>query len=140
MKKRKSLNPGPKVKARAVARTVDEYLAGLPEPARSNLGKMRAAIQSAVPPQATETISYGMPAFEYRGILVWFAAFSDHCSFFPTAGIIEEFASDLKSFTTSKGTVRFALNRPLPAVLVRKMVRARVAQVEKKRTAESKGK
>jgi len=69
----------------------------LPEPARSTLNKIRAAIRSAVPPEATETISYRMPAFKYKGVLVWFAAFSNHCSLFPTASVVEAFKNELKA-------------------------------------------
>jgi uncharacterized protein YdhG (YjbR/CyaY superfamily) len=95
--------------------------------------KLRAAIRSGVPREAIETISYRIPAIKYKGILVWFAAFSKHCSFFPTVSIVEEFKDEVKGFPTSKGTVRFPLGKPLPAPLIRKMVRARVAQVESKK-------
>jgi uncharacterized protein YdhG (YjbR/CyaY superfamily) len=132
MKKGKSRDRHPKAKRSAVPKTIDEYLAGVSEPARSTLRKVRAAIQSVVPPESTETISYRIPAFKYKGILVWFAAFSDHCSFFPTAAIIEEFKPELRNFTTSKGTIHFPTNKPLPTALVRKMVRARVERVESK--------
>lgn len=93
---------------------------------------MRAVIRSAVPREATETISYRIPAFKHHGILLWFAAFSDHCSLFPTAAVIEAFQKELKSFQTSKGTIHFPLNRPLPVALIRKIVKARVAQLEAK--------
>jgi len=112
-------------------KTVDDYLAAVPEPARTTLNKIRAAIRAAAPPQATETISYGIPAFRHDGVLVWFAAFSNHCSFFPTASIIEAFKPDLKGFTLSKGTIQFPVDKPLPATLVKKLVRARVAQIAK---------
>ena len=95
---------------------------------------MRAAIRSAVPREATETISYRIPAFKHHGILVWFAAFSDHCSFFPTAAVIEAFKEELKGFSTSKGTIHFPLNRPLPVALIKKIVKARVAELEAKHT------
>ena len=94
--------------------------------------KIRAAIQSVVPPGTTETISYGMPAFKYHGILVYFAAFSDHCSLFPTALAIEQFKNELKGFQTSKGTIQFTTDKPLPISLVKKMVKARIAQNERK--------
>jgi uncharacterized protein YdhG (YjbR/CyaY superfamily) len=113
-------------------KTVDEYLAGVPEPARSTLNKIRVAIRSAAPPEATEAISYGMPAFKYKGPLIWFAAFSDHCSLFPTASVIEAFKNELKGFSTSKGTIQFTTEKPLPPALVKKLVRARVAQKERK--------
>jgi uncharacterized protein YdhG (YjbR/CyaY superfamily) len=60
-----------------------------------------------VPPEATETISYRIPAFKHKGVLVWFAAFSNHCSLFPTASVVESFKSELKGFSTSKGTIQF---------------------------------
>jgi len=113
--------------------SVDEYLAGIPEPARSTLGKVRAAIRSAVPREATECLSYGIPAFKYKVALVWYAAFSKHCSFFPTAAVIAAFKKDLKRYAVSKGTIQFAIDKPLPAVLVKKMVKARLAQVKRKK-------
>jgi uncharacterized protein YdhG (YjbR/CyaY superfamily) len=120
-------------KAGEAPKNIDEYLAGIPEPGRSTLKKIRAAISSAVPPEATETISYRIPAFKYKGILVWFAAFSDHCSLFPTASIVEAFKNELKGYSISKGTIHFPVDQPLPAALVKKIVKARVAQKEKKR-------
>lgn len=132
MKKAKSGKRRSAAKASGAAKSVDEYLARVPEPARSTLNKIRAAIRSAAPAEATETISYGMPAFKYNGVLVWFAAFSDHCSLFPTAAVIESFKSELKGFTTSKGTIHFPTDKPLPAALVKKMVKARVAQIARK--------
>src|SRR6267142_5056156 len=114
-------------------KNIDEYLGGIPEPARGTLSKIRAAIRSAVPPEATETISYRMPAFKHKGVLVWFAAFSDHCSLFPTAAVIEAFKNELKGFSTSKGTIQFPTDKPLPTTLVKKMVKARVAQNESKK-------
>ena len=115
------------------AKNVDEYLAGVPEPARSALSKMRAAIQSAVPPEATETISYGIPAFRHKKVLVWYAAFADHCSLFPTAGVIERLKQELKPFRTSKGTIHFPVDKPLPAALVKKITKMRVADLEVKK-------
>ena len=94
---------------------------------------MRAVILSATPKGTAEIISYKIPAFKYKGVLVWFAAFADHCSFFPTAAVIEAFRSELEGYTLSKGTIQFPQNKPLPATLVRKMVKMRVAQVEKTR-------
>ena len=133
MKKVKSANRSSAAKSNGVPKNVDEYLAGVPEPARSTLNKIRAAIRSAVPPDATETISYRIPAFKHKGVLVWFAAFSNHCSLFPTASVIEAFKNELKGFSTSKGTIQFPTDRPLPAALVRKLVKARVAQMESKK-------
>ena len=113
--------------------TVDNYLALVPEPARSTLQRMRTAIRSAVPAETTEAISYGIPAFNYKGPLVWFAAFSNHCSFFPTASVIQAFKDDLKGYKTSKGTIQFPVDKPLPAALVKKMVKARLAGKAKSR-------
>ncbi|HEV2248787.1 MAG TPA: DUF1801 domain-containing protein [Terriglobia bacterium] len=130
MKKTKSGKSAFAVKARNSPETVDEYLAGVPEPARTTLNKIRAVIRSAAPLEATEAISYGMPAFKYNGILVWFAAFSNHCSLFPTASVIDALRVDLRGFRVSKGTVQFPTDKPLPASLVKKMVKLRVAQSE----------
>jgi len=113
-------------------KSIDEYLAGVPEPARSTLNKIRATIRSVVPPEATEVISYRIPAFKYKGMLVWFGAFSDHCSLFPGAGIIEAFKDELKRYPIAKGTIQFPLDRPLPATLLKKIVKARVAANEAK--------
>jgi uncharacterized protein YdhG (YjbR/CyaY superfamily) len=112
----------------AAPRNVGEYFAAVPEPARSTLHEMRATIRSAMPPGATETISYRIPAFKYNGSLLWYAAFSDHCSLFPTAAVIAAFKKELKGFTTSKGTIHFPVDKPLPTTLLRKLVKARVAQ------------
>jgi uncharacterized protein YdhG (YjbR/CyaY superfamily) len=133
MKKVKSGDRGSSGKGRGAPKNVDEYLAGVPGPARSTLKKIRAAIRSAVPREATETISYGIPAFRHKQVLVWFAAFANHCSLFPTASVIEAFKDELKGFSTSKGTIQFPTDKPLSAALVRKMVKARVAQIENKK-------
>jgi uncharacterized protein YdhG (YjbR/CyaY superfamily) len=120
-------------KSKIVPKDVDEYLAGIPEPARSTFNKMRAAIRSAVPPQAIEVISYRIPAFKDKTVLVWFAAFSKHCSLFPTAAVIEAFKDELKGFSTSKGTIHFPTDKPLPTALLKKLVKARVAHTESKK-------
>ena len=133
MKKVKSGSHSSVAKANGAPKNVAEYLAGIPEPARSTLSKIRMAIRSAVPPEATETISYGMPAFKYKGVLVWFAAFSKHCSLFPTASVVEAFKNELKGFSTSKGTIHFPTDKPLPTALVKKLVKARVSQIESKK-------
>jgi uncharacterized protein YdhG (YjbR/CyaY superfamily) len=130
MKKAKSSARGSTAAKRGVPKTVDEYLAGVPEPARSTLQKIRAAIRSAAPPEATETISYGIPALRYNGVLVWFAAFSKHCSLFPTASVIEKFKGELKGYNISKGTIQFPTDKPLPAALIRKMVKARIEEMK----------
>jgi uncharacterized protein YdhG (YjbR/CyaY superfamily) len=126
----KKLKSSSAAKGRGTPKTVDEYLARVPEPARGTLRKVRAAIRSAVPPGATEVISYGMPAFRYKGVLVWYAAFAKHCSLFPTASVIESFNKELKRFPTTKGSIHFPTDKPLPAALLKKIVKARVAEVE----------
>ena len=112
--------------------SIDEYMAGILEPARTTLKKMRTAIRSALPSDATETISYRIPAFKRKNILVWFAAFSDHCSLFPTASVIAEFKDELKGYSTSKGTIHFPLDKP-PIALIKKIVKARVKQDQSKK-------
>lgn len=112
---------------------VEAYLARVPEPARSTLEKVRATIRAAAPKEATEALSYRIPSFQYKGGLVAYAAFKQHCSFFPMGfKAIEEFADELKGFRVSKGTIQFALDKPLPAGLLKKMVRACVARNERK--------
>ena len=134
VKKAVSAKRGTSAKSDDGSNDVDKYLAAVSEPARSTLGTIRATIRSAVPPEATEGISYGIPMFKYKGALVWFAAFSKHCSFFPgRLAVIAAFKSELKDCQTSKGTIRFPVDKPLPAALVRKLVKARIAEKEKKR-------
>jgi len=112
-------------------KNVDEYLAGVPEPARSTLNRVRATIRSAVPPEATEVISYRIPTFKYKGSLLGFAAFSNHCSLFPMSpAVMAAFKNELKDFDTSKGTIHFPMDKPLPAGLVKKLVKARMAENE----------
>lgn len=132
MKKKNSSGRSRAATGKVPDMTVDEYLAGVPGPARSTLKKIRAAIRSAVPPEATETISYGIPAFRHEGVLVWFAGFSNHCSLFPTASVIAKFKNELKGFSTSKGTIHFPTDKPVPTALIRKLVKSRVAQNEQK--------
>jgi len=110
---------------------VEEYLAKVPEPAQSTLRKVRASIKAAAPKEATEGISYGMPAFRYKGALVGYAAFKNHCSFFPMqASLIDAMKDELKAYRTAKGTLQFAMDKPLPATLIKKMVKARVIENE----------
>jgi uncharacterized protein YdhG (YjbR/CyaY superfamily) len=114
-------------------KTVDEYLAGVPEPARSTLNKVRAVIRSVVPAETSETISYGIPTFKYKGSLVAFAAFAKHCSFFPLgSSALKGFERELKDFRRSKGTLHFPVDKPMPVGLVKKIVKARIAQNERK--------
>ena len=108
---------------------MDEYLAGVPEPACSTLKHVRAVIRSVVPAETTEVISYGIPMFKYNGMLVGYAAFAKHCSLFPTgSGVIEKFAKELKGFPTSRGTIRFPSDKGFPDGLLKKIVKTRVAE------------
>jgi uncharacterized protein YdhG (YjbR/CyaY superfamily) len=120
-------------KKTAIPKTVDEYLAAVPEPARSALKEVRAAIRAVAPAETTEIISYGMPMFKYKGMLMGYAAFPKHCSLFlATSSLLEKFKNELSRYQTSKGTIRFPTDKPLPASLVKKIVKARVAQNDKK--------
>ena len=108
------------------AATVEDYLAEVSPEARATLEKLRQTIKSVVP-GAVEVISYQVPTFKLDGrMLVSYAAFKNHCSFFPGAAPIKAHEDELKSYQTSKGTIRFATGKPLPATLVRKLVKARL--------------
>ena len=118
-------------KGAVVPKTVDEYLAGVPEPARSTLKKVRAVIQAVLPEEAIEVISYRIPVVKYKGMLVGYAAFAGHCSLFGMSGtLLGLLNEDLKKYSTSKGTIRFPVDKPLPATLIRKLVKSAIAQNE----------
>lgn len=103
--------------------SVEEYLSLVESAqARDALERVRAIIRCEMP-DAEETISYGIPTFKQNGMIASYAAFANHCSFFPGA-IVEDFADELRAFTTSKGTIQFTPERPLPEDLIRRMVRA----------------
>jgi uncharacterized protein YdhG (YjbR/CyaY superfamily) len=115
-----------RAKGKAKAATIDEYLARLSSDKRAALQRLRAIIKGAAP-RAEECISYQLPAFRLDGrMLVWFGAASNHCAFYP-GGIVEAYKDDLKKYQISKGTIRFQPDDPLPATLVRKLVKARIA-------------
>jgi uncharacterized protein YdhG (YjbR/CyaY superfamily) len=128
MKKKKTGARSSAEKSKGTPKSVDEYFAAVPEPARSALAKIREAIRSTVPTEATETISYAIPAFKHKKVLVWYAAFADHCSLFPTAAVIEAFKKELKGYSMSKGTIHFPTDKPVPTALIKKLVKERVAQ------------
>jgi uncharacterized protein YdhG (YjbR/CyaY superfamily) len=119
-------------KGKAPAKNVDEYLAGVPEPALSTLKQVRAVIRAVAPAGTTEVISYGIPMFKYNGMLVGYAAFKNHCSLFPTGSVIKKFEKELKGFATSKGTIQFPLDKPLPDALVKQIVKVRVKENEER--------
>ena len=113
--------------------TVAEYLKAVPQPARGTLQKVRAAILAVSPKDSVEVINYGIPAVKHKKIIAWYAAFADHCSLFPTSAVIAEFKDELQRYKVSKGTIQFPLNRPLPAALIKKMVKVRITQIESKK-------
>ena len=112
--------------------TVAAYLKAVPPASRAALQTLRKTIKAAAP-QATEGISYGIPCFKHHGILVYFAAFKDHCSLFMSTYFTQAFKKELASYDVAKGTIRFTPDKPLPAALVRKLVKARIAQNEARR-------
>jgi uncharacterized protein YdhG (YjbR/CyaY superfamily) len=120
----------------APAKDIDAYLAKVPADTRAALERLRRTIRAAAP-KANECISYGMPAYKHHGLLVFFAAFKKHCSFFPGAAVIKNYEDELKGYGTSKGTIRFPIDNPLPAALVTKMVKARVRENEARMRARA---
>ena len=114
-------------------KTVDEYLSALSSDKRAALQKLRKTIKAAAP-EAEECISYQLAAFRQNGMLVAFGATSNHCAFYlMSSSMIEAYKDDLKAYDTSKGTIRFQPDKPLPVTLVRKLVKARIAENEDRR-------
>lgn len=112
----------------AKPQTIDEYLAPLSHEKRAALEKLRKAIKAAAP-TAEECISYQIPAFRLNGkLLVAFGAAARHCAFYPGSHPVEAHKNELKVYDTSKGTIRFPEDSPLPATLVRKLVKTRIAE------------
>lgn len=129
MKKARS-SEGIAAKRRPQSESVDDYLAALPEDARAALEKLRKTIKAAAP-KATEVISYQIPAYKHHGLLVSFAAFKNHCSFYPMSPeVLRAHAAELDDYEISKGTIRFTADKPLPTALVTKLVKARLAENE----------
>jgi uncharacterized protein YdhG (YjbR/CyaY superfamily) len=110
--------------------SVEEYLAAVPRESRLALEKLRKTIKAAAP-EAMETISYQMPAFKVQGrFLVSYAAFKDHCSFFPASNaVMEALGQELKPYFSGKGTLRFTADKPIPAALVKKIVKKRIEEI-----------
>src|SRR6185436_8530937 len=113
----------------AKPKTIDEYLAPLSSEQRATLEKLRQAIKR-VAPKAEECISYDIPGFRLEGkMLVSFAAWANHCAFYPGSHALKVHQDELKAYGTSKGTIRFTTNNPLPATLVRKLVKSRIESI-----------
>ena len=109
-------------------KTIDEYLAALNDDQRATLEKLRKTIRAAAP-EAEECISYQLAAFRQNGMLVAFGATANHCAFYlMSSSTVEAHKDELKGYDTSKGTIRFQSDKPLPAALVRKLVKARIAE------------
>jgi len=118
---------GSNMASRRVFKNIDEYIATFPKNVQIILEELRQAVREAAP-EAKEVISYQMPAFKQKGILIWFAAYENHIGFYPTASGIETFKEKLSAYETSKGTVRFPLNKPIPSDLVKEIVLFRVKE------------
>lgn len=111
--------------------TIDEYLENIDVPQKAELERIRATIKQ-IAPEAVETISYGMPAFKYNGQpLVYFAAFTNHMSLFPTSGPTEALKEKLKDYKVSKGTIQFTVEKPLSESLIKDIVLSRVSDILK---------
>lgn len=116
------------------AQSIDDYLAAVPEDVRAALAKLRKTIKAAAP-KATEVISYQIPAYRHHGLLVGFAASKDHCTFhIMSTEVTRAHAAELKVYKIGKASIRFAANKPLPAALVTKLVKARLAENESGRS------
>lgn len=131
---KRSVPRRPPTRRRGAATTVDDYIAAVPKPALDPLRRLRATVRSVVPRDAREVISYRIPAFKRDRVLVWYAAFAHHVSLFPGGSVLARFEDDLREYKTSRGTVQFPLDKPLPIPLIKRIVKARVLEVEGKRS------
>jgi len=111
--------------------TVDDYVASFPDRVRLKLEEMREAVRNEAP-GAEETVSYGIAAYKLNGYLVFFGGFKDHVGFYPLTTAMRRFRTELSKYETSKGTVRFPLDEPLPLPLIRRIVRFRVKETRRK--------
>jgi len=117
--------------------TIDEYLSGVSEPQREALQKLRGKIR-AIAPDAEECISYRIPTFKQDGMLVSFAAWSDHCSLYPLSGeLLDAFKDEIRGFATGKGTLQFQPDHLPPDALIRAIVERRLAQNAKRKAAKA---
>ena len=106
---------------------IDEYISEFPQEIQAKLEIIRKTIHDAAP-EATEKISYQMPAFDFHGVLVYFAAFKNHIGFFPTGSGVEAFKAEISEYKTSKGTIQLPLDKPLPIDLITKIVKFRLEE------------
>lgn len=106
---------------------IDEYIASFDSEIQNLLELFRGTVKQ-VAPEATETISYGMPAFKQNGMLIWFAAHTNHIGFYPRASAIEKFRKELSDFKSAKGSVQFPMNKPLPVDIIRQIVQFRLME------------
>lgn len=124
---------------RSIYKTIDEYIAALPQKAQAIMEEIRATIQEAAP-EAQETINYGIPTFTLKGNLVHFAAFPHHIGFYPTPSGIEKFKDELSAYESAKGSVKFPLDQPIPFQLIGEIVAFRVRENLEKAAAKQKRK
>ena len=118
-------------------KTVAAYLAALPKDSRAALQKLRKDIRAAAP-GATELIAWDMPAFKQGRLLVGYAAFKDHCSFFPmSVAVMRRYAAELKKYVVTKGSIHFSVAKPPPTTLVKKLVRTRIVENETRQALRS---
>lgn len=131
MKKQEREMPNRLMRPTHLPKTIDEYLARAKPEQRAALQKLRKTIH-AVAPNVEEGISYGLAGFKLNGrALVYFGAWANHCAFYPgSSTLAKKFQDQLKGFETSKGTIRFTPDKPLSARLVKKLVKARIAENE----------
>ena len=112
--------------------SVDEYIAAFPAEVQARLQELRTIIKAAAP-EAEERISYQMPAYFWKGVLVYFGGFKDHISFFPTSSGVNAFEKELAEYKISKGTIQLLLDRPFPVELIQKIVKYRIEENKKRR-------
>jgi uncharacterized protein YdhG (YjbR/CyaY superfamily) len=110
---------------------IDKYIAGFPKETQKLLEQLRKTINKAAP-EAEEVISYGMPAFKQKGILVYFAGYEKHIGFYPTSSPIVIFREELSPYKKGKGSIQFPLDKPLPLKLITEIVKFRVSEVLEK--------
>lgn len=113
--------------------SISAYIGDAPVAARERLEKLRAAVHRLAP-GAEELISYGMPAFRYKGLLIWFAAHTHHIGLYPHRSAITFFAKELSAYKTAKGSIQFPYEKPLPMALINRIIRFRVKENDEKET------